>query len=173
MTLFEQIQLQLQIIGLQIQRVFLESQNKEFKKTIPNLPNPIWIIVHHEAGNSSFNGVNEYHKQKWGFKSSLGFYCGYQYFIEFSGKTYQARLDNEEGAHTVGFNKCSIGICLQGNTDLKDITEWQKIALKKLIDKKKLEYVITNNKIEGHRHFSNTACPGERAYRWLIENYPS
>ena len=34
-------------------------------------------------------------------KSHFGFWCGYGYYIEKDGKLYQARYDDEEGAHTI------------------------------------------------------------------------
>ena len=38
---------------------------------MPNLNDPRYIIIHHGAGQLNFEQVNEYHKGKWGFKSSL------------------------------------------------------------------------------------------------------
>ena len=125
-----------------------------------------------------FERVNESHKNKWGFKSSLGFYIGYHYFIEYSGKVYQGRQDNEEGAHTVGpiphyYNRGSIGICLQGNTNNKAPTKEQLKSLAVLIDKKKRQYSIANDKVLGHKEVAATECPGMNLWHWLIRNYPS
>ena len=95
-NLLEKAKLQLLILQLQLRVMFLKQ-----KLTIPNLPEPKIVMVHHGAGNLDFEGVNRYHKGKWGFKSSLGFYIGYPKFIEFNGKLYIGRRDNEEGAHCV------------------------------------------------------------------------
>ena len=56
---------------------------------------PQWVIVHHtgptaydpkaDTSHHTFEDVNEYHRQKWDFKSSLGYYIGYHYFIEKDG----------------------------------------------------------------------------------------
>ena len=150
----QQLKLQLKVLMLQLQVLLLRK-----KLTIPNLDNPTKIIIHHGGGWLDFKGVNDYHKKLWGFKSSLGYYAGYQYFIERTGKVYQARADNEEGAHTRGYNKKSIGMCLMGNGDEKDFTEFQYNSLKKLIEEKKDQYGIT--KIYPHSAFSKTICPSD------------
>jgi len=84
-----------------------------------------WLILHHTAGiarnpnydsyNSTFEQVDAYHKSLWNFKSELGHFIGYQFFIEWSGKITQGRSETETGAHTIGQNNNSIGICLAGN----------------------------------------------------------
>ena len=61
------------------------------------------IILHHTADASrepQFDKVNNYHRDKWNFRSSLGKYMGYTYFIERDGTLIKARADTEEGAHT-------------------------------------------------------------------------
>src|SRR3990167_2600728 len=98
--MIQKIILQLQILQLQLRIMLLKE-----KLTVPNLNDPRYIIIHHGAGPLNFEQVNEYHKNKWGFRSSLGYYIGYQYFISYSGRVYQGRADNEEGAHTLMFNK--------------------------------------------------------------------
>ena len=118
------------------------------------------IVVHHEAGSNGFYGVNEYHRKLWNFRSSLGFYIGYQYYIDKTGKTWQGRADNETGAHTIGQNDNSIGICLEGNFNNVRPTPPQMIALKNLINKKMTEYSIPPANIAGHRMFANKDCPG-------------
>lgn len=156
--MLEKLKLQLKILQLQLEVLLLQK-----KKTIPNLNDPKHIIIHHGAGSLNFEQVNEYHKGKWGFQSSLGYYIGYQYFISYSGRVYQGRSDTEEGAHTIGYNKCSIGICLQGDFSKEQMTEGQLTALEKLVAEKKLRYNI--GVVNGHRDFSNTSCPGQNLYQ--------
>ena len=163
------LQLQIQIAQIQLQILLF---NK--KLTVPNLPGPKYIVLHHGAGSLDFNGVNEYHKQKWGFKSSLGFFIGYQYFIEYSGKVYQGRADNERAAHTVEasrpywWNDNSIGICLQGNFEEEYPTEVQLKSLEELLNKKMAEYKISRVGIFGHRNIAATLCPGKNLFSWLL-----
>lgn len=160
--MLEKLKLQLKILQLQLEVLILQR-----KKTIPNLEKPRFIIIHHGGGDWGFEQVNKYHTDKWGFISSLGYGIGYQYFISYSGKVYQGRADNEEGAATIGYNKCSINCCLQGNMNEEEPTLAQLTALEKLVKEKKEKYNIL--KVNGHRDFSNTACPGKNLYQ-LISN---
>lgn len=122
---------------------------------------PNFIIVHHEYGFNGFASVNEYHRQLDFPESSLGFFCGYQYYIDLLGVITQARKDDEMGAHTVGMNDRSIGICVMGNGDIARPTAPQMIALKNLILKKMTEWAIHPNNIAGHRKFASyKSCPG-------------
>ena len=82
------------------------------------------------------------------------------------GRVYQGRADNEEGAHTIGYNKQSVGICLQGNFEEEEPTPTQMDALKKLVKEKKESYNISV--VNGHRNFSNTSCPGNNLYKLII-----
>ncbi len=122
---------------------------------------PLSIILHHELGNNGFYGVNDYHRQLWNFKSSLGFYIAYQYYIDHLGVVYQGRADDEEGAHTIGRNLDSIGICLAGNFDISRPTEAQLVSLKSLILRKMTQWTIHPNNIFGHRIYASyKSCPG-------------
>lgn len=159
--MLEKLKLQLKILQLQLEVLLLQR-----KKTIPNLDEPKYIIIHNGGGDWSFEQVNKHHTDKWGFISSLGYGIGYQYFISYSGRVYQGRADTEEGAHTIGYNKTSIGICLQGNMMNEEPTLAQLTALEKLVKEKKLRYNIL--KVNGHRDFSNTTCPGQNLYQIII-----
>lgn len=159
--MLEKIKLQLKILQLQLEVLILQR-----KKTIPNLDTPKYIIIHHGGGTFNFDQVNKHHTDKWGFISSLGYGIGYQYWISYTGRIYQGRRDTETGAHTIGYNRNSIGICLQGNMDIDEPTPAQLEALAKLVKQKKGEYNITT--IHGHRNFSATSCPGDKLYKLIV-----
>jgi hypothetical protein len=132
---------------------------------------PLYLIIHHTGGvdtdpladtsEQSFSVVNEYHRQKWNFRSSLGYYIGYHYYIDKSGKVTQGRKDTDEGAHTIGMNLQSIGCCMAGNFDVTKPTEAQCEALKSLIANKMQEYGISIECVVPHRHFANKTCYGK------------
>ena len=157
---------QLKIIVLQLQVLLTHA-----KLTIPNLPGPKEIVVHYGAGNLTFEQVNIYHRRKWGFKSSLGFYIGYTVFIDFDGIVHKGRADNERGAHCVEkgrpnyWNDNALGPCLQG--DGTNHTEAQLKSLKKYLDRKRIKYGIPYSKVHGHRDIKSTACPSDKVYNWL------
>jgi hypothetical protein len=74
----------------------------EFRKNIPSS-----IILHSTRGYPEFEDVLDCHKNK---KKWSG--MGYHLFISESGIISQGRPFDVEGAHTLGFNANSIGICI-------------------------------------------------------------
>ena len=157
----------LKILLLQLQKLLGR------KITIPNLPGPKHIMVHYEAGNLGFNGVNRYHRMLWGFKSSLGFYCGYHDFMELDAKIYKARADNEEAAHCVEpgrpgyWNKNALSICVMG--DNTKFTEEMKSELRKYLDKKRIKHGIPYSEVYTHEEIKPTVCPGSKIHNWVMD----
>jgi len=147
------------------------------KKTFAGLSGPKHIVVHCDGGNWTFKQVDDYHRRKWGFISSLGYGCGYHYYDSINGLLTQARADNEEAAHCVQYkpyyrkdywNRNSIGICLQ-NDAIKDPTREQMRTLEKLLDEKCAKYGIPKSEIYGHRQFINKECPGDYLMEFIKE----
>lgn len=127
---------------------------------------PEYIIVHHTGGTNAdpladtshhtFKIVDDYHK-------SLGWESiGYHYFIEKDGALNAGRAETRHGAHTVGYNQKSIGICLAGNFDLTLPTEEQIKTLTILIKDIRTRYEIPTEKIIPHRKFANKTCYGNK-----------
>lgn len=141
---------------------------------------PAYLIVHHTGGTNAlplvdtshhtFSMVNADHKARWNFKSSLGYYIGYHYFIEKNGTVTQGRADSDEGAHTINYNTKSIGICMAGNFDSTLPTEAQIDALKTLLKAKMAQYMIPIDKVVPHRRFAVKSCYGNKlSDSWLKE----
>lgn len=133
---------------------------------------PKYIIVHHTGGTDTnpladtshhtFDIVNSWHKKLWEFKSSLGYYIGYHYFIDKQGNIKQGRADTDEGAHTIGMNESSIGICLAGNFDATLPTKEQEKSLGKLLSELCKKHGIPLGNIVPHRAFAQKTCYGKR-----------
>lgn len=125
-----------------------------------------YIVIHHtltDRDTTSFEAVNNYHKSLWNFKSSLGHYIGYHYFITADGKVYQGRNDWEAGAHCYQDNKNydSIGVCLTGNFDTEEPSSAQLKSLKQLLDDLSLKHGIIRDNIKFHRDYAGyKSCPG-------------
>lgn len=127
---------------------------------------PQYIIVHHTGGtdkdpladtsNHTAAQVDFYHKSK-GWDG-----IGYNWFIEKDGRVVKGRDEAKTGAHTIGYNEKSIGICLAGNFDKTLPTDAQVASLKKLLEEKMLQYNIPSDKIVPHRTFANKTCYGKR-----------
>ncbi len=148
---------------------------------------PEYIIVHHSGGtdanpladssNFTFDQCNELHRKNWDFKSSYGYYIGYHYYISKEGKVKQGRAHMDDGAHTIGKNQSSIGVCLAGNFDATLPTDEQTLALKRLLLRLMAELNIPASKIVPHRTFANKTCYGKRlgddwARNLVIEKAP-
>lgn len=133
---------------------------------------PKYLIIHHTGGSDSnpladssnftFEQCNEQHEKSFNFISSLGYYVGYQYYISKDGVVKQARADDEEGAHTIGYNTQSIGICLAGNFDSTLPTEAQKYTLANLMTVLTHQYSIPISNVVPHRKFAVKTCYGKK-----------
>ena len=119
---------------------------------------PEYLVIHHTTVDSyqnQYSTVNEYHKSLGFPISRLGQYCGYHKFIERNGAIITARHDDERGAHTIGSNERSIGVCLAGNFDISFPTQAQIKAVQEL----EVIYLLP---VKWHREVQeNRTCPGK------------
>lgn len=126
--------------------------------------NPEVIVVHHEAGNQGFDGVNKMHKDKWNFESELGYFIGYQWYFDKNRGWIQGRAEDEEGAHTLGgWNRKAIGICFQGNYEFESF-EYQEEFKKKIKD---IRGRWGDLPIKMHGELWDTKCPGENLKEFI------
>ena len=101
--------------------------------------------------------IDTWHRQR-GFKS-----IGYHYVINRQGGVEIGRPESVTGAHTIGHNLDSIGICLAGGKRADEpkpdsnFTLSQLNALKLVIDSLLLKY--PGAKVFGHRDFAPRDCP--------------
>lgn len=127
-------------------------------------------ILHYEGHPphkqpATFEQVNAYHKSLGFPKSSLGFYIGYNYWVERDGTIKQGRIDGEKGAHTIGHNN-EIGTSFSGNLP----TLAQKIAIKAHLIKKYEEHKMSLKDIGPHRQFqANRTCYGPLPDDWAMD----
>ena len=131
-----------------------------------------YVIVHHCGGTDenpkadssryTVSQCNTDHKVRFNMKSSLGWYVGYTYYIDFFGKVTQCRKEGEEGAHCKGYNSTSIGICLAGNFDVKIPSEAQKKSLTSLLNRIVSQYKLDPENVVPHRKFAKKSCFGNR-----------
>lgn len=120
------------------------------------------IIVHcsatPEGKDFTTAQIREWHLAR-GFSD-----IGYHYVIYRDGSIHAGRAESKIGAHCVGHNSNSIGVCYiggevaDGSHVPKDTrTPAQKAALVKLLKELKAKY--PKSTIHGHREFANKACP--------------
>lgn len=114
---------------------------------------PISVIIHHTAvDNLTPENINEDHKRR-GYGG-----IGYHFYIRKDGSVYRGREEKLEGAHTIGRNYDSIGICIEGNFENEELSETQERSLVMLIADMIIKYNISD--IIGHKDEYQTLCPG-------------
>ena len=115
---------------------------------------PKYIIIHHAASSRcTIEDIHSWHLAK-GWAG-----CGYHFFVNKAGKIFEGRPIKANGAHTVGQNTKSIGICLEGDFTKEKPSKEQIKALQELVAYLQVEYDIDNSHIKGHSDFNATLCP--------------
>jgi len=119
------------------------------------------IIVHcaatREGRDFTVEDITRWHKAR-GFAT-----IGYHYVIYRDGSIHEGRPLEQIGAHCVGHNKHSIGICYiggcasDGKTPKDTRTPEQKEAMLSLLRRLKAQF--PNATIHGHRDYVAKACP--------------
>jgi len=142
---------------------------------------PTKLIAHHVGGtvlstkadtsHHTAEIIDAWHRTRWpGFTSKVYknnqgefFHVGYHVVIEADGTIVHTRAYSEEGAHTVGMNNSSIGVCLTGNFDVMYPTKEQLESFKKLWKEIKTAFPsLTVYDIVPHRTYSTKSCFGSK-----------
>lgn len=129
------------------------------------------IIIHCSATKEGVgfcaSDIDQWHKDR-------GWKCiGYHFVIGLEGTIEKGREIDEVGAHCLGQNKNSIGICYIGGLDkmgrAKDTrTQEQKEALSALCERLHEEYPEAT--FHGHKEFEKGKdCPCFEVQEWLKE----
>ncbi len=130
--------------------------NKDFKWASKLLERRCtkYIIIHHRAGDGDADSIHQTHlKNGWAG-------IGYHFYVRKSGEILKGRPIGTVGAHTVGKNAMSIGVCFEGNFEVeKTMSSPQQKSGRELIAYLKTLY--PKAEIKRHRDFQATACPGQ------------
>ena len=120
------------------------------------------IILHCSATPASRDiGAKEI--RDWHVKGNGWQDIGYHFVIRRSGDIESGRPMDQAGAHCIGHNATSVGICLvggvkeDGKTPEDNFTDAQFDMLAELI--RALRVIRPKTKIYGHNEFANKACP--------------
>lgn len=136
------------------EEINIQNIQYKWKEELENNNEPIILIYHHTAiKNISPLEIDELHKNK-GWNG-----IGYHYYIRKDGSIYTGRDEESVGSHTKGYNKVSIGVCLEGNFEEEYLTESQMKSLEQLSVYLCLKYDIKD--ILPHRELGKTLCPGK------------
>lgn len=131
-----------------------------------------FLVVHGSATQASMDvtvkDIDRWHREK-GWRM-----VGYHFVITRQGVVQMGRPLEWSGAHALGFNDKSLGICMVGGADAKGKSENnytldQFAALGELLLNLQSEY--PGAKIVGHRDLpgNTTACPGFDVQKWAKE----
>lgn len=152
--------------------------------------NPTHIFIHHTAVSykknpDQANATNNYHKSKWGIKSKLGFYGGYNAEVSMLGRLTTFRKDGERtvAQYVAKPNEVfknedlndgrAISICLDGNFDIEEPTLEQCVTTLKWVKEKMAKYGIAKENVHLHRLVSPKSCAGKKipddVFGYLLE----
>lgn len=120
------------------------------------------IVIHHShtlGGNAG--SFREYHKSRgWD-------HIGYHYIIgngngSEDGLIEKGREEKAVGAHVLGYNQNSLGICLIGDFNEASPTQKQLSSLSGLLKEIMQRYSLRREAVSVHNHYNNqTSCPGK------------
>ena len=120
--------------------------------------NPHTIVVHHLEAEGSIwtvQFVHNMHIREQGWNG-----IGYHFYIRTDGTIYTGRPTHMIGAHCLGANTNTIGVCFEGDfmkkTYLPDAQYQAFCELKEYLEK---QYNRTFQ-VKGHRELSSSECPG-------------
>lgn len=125
------------------------------------------IVIHHADMLGSVEDIHKLHlKQGW---SGIG----YHFYVRKDGQIYRGRPEKKQGAHCIGENNRSIGVCFEGRYDLPStMPDVQLAAGKELI--KHLREKYPQVELFKHSELFATACPGRYfPYDELIKDTPA
>lgn len=128
-----------------------------------------YIVVHCSATRPSqdidADTIDQWHKER-GFDS-----IGYHYVIKRNGQIELGRSEDQQGAHALGYNHNSLGVCLVGGVKQDDyqaaennFTDEQWQSFEKLISD--LEEKYLGVKLIGHNEISKKFCPSFDVQQW-------
>lgn len=130
-----------------------------------------YIVVHCSATKASQRNVDVKEIDKWHRQRGM-FRVGYHYVIKRDGEIQQGRALHQPGAHAIGWNHISWGVCLVGGLDEAgepedNFTLDQYHSLAMLLDE--LKHKAPQAEIIGHRDLPRVkkACPCFDVRAWL------
>ncbi|NVJ61490.1 MAG: N-acetylmuramoyl-L-alanine amidase [Gammaproteobacteria bacterium] len=125
---------------------------------------PEYIVIHTAAfkgSNCDASRIDEWHKARgW---SGIGYHfviLNDKHDSKPDGKVEVGRVENVVGAHTLGINSKSLGICCVGHGDHSDFTEAQYSSLETLVHQLMQKYAISLNNVIGHREINDLIQKG-------------
>lgn len=128
--------------------------NYNWNGTLKSRKRTDYIVLHHaEASSCSVMDIDKWHKSN-GWTG-----IGYHFFVRKNGEIYRGRPIDKEGAHVLGKNSVSLGICAEGSFLRERMNEVQKKSICELLVYLKDKF-YPNAQIVGHGEVGDSNCPG-------------
>ena len=112
-----------------------------------------YIVVHHAAAEGPAEAVHAAHLGR-GWSG-----IGYHFYVRLDGTVYAGRPLGTIGAHTAGYNSRSVGVCFEGNFELRTMPTEQLAAGRELLAY--LRGLYPKARVVRHKDLDATACPGK------------
>lgn len=139
------------------------------------------VVIHHwfkpvavpgltlEEEMALMRSVENFHVKERGWSA-----IGYNFCVFPSGRIYEGRGWNIQGAHTTGANRESVGIALAIDGQTTEPTPAMIMGVQKLLAAGVSEgWLRAPLHIRGHRDYKETSCPGDLVYARLSDFQPS
>lgn len=113
-----------------------------------------YIILHHRAGEGDADSIHK------GHIASGWTGIGYHFYVRKDGSVFRGRPQEMVGAHCVGYNLTSVGVCFEGNYQTeRTMPPAQLQAGMELVSYLKGLYPCAA--VKRHKDFMATVCPGQ------------
>lgn len=126
----------------------------EFNGPLARRKATYYIVLHHAGKQTcSVEDVHRWHLER-GWAG-----IGYHYFVRKGGVIYRGRPSDAVGAHCLGYNEISVGICAEGDFEQESMGVRQLTALRRLVYAVRQDY--PHARVVGHKDLARTLCPGK------------
>ncbi|KAJ8687422.1 hypothetical protein QAD02_023216 [Eretmocerus hayati] len=141
----------------------------EARTELDEIPPPYVIIIHTVTEFcitileciENVQGIQDYHMRGLNYND-----IGYNFLIGGDGSVFVGLGWNIQGAHTLGYNRNSLGIAFIGNFMHDNATSNQIQAAEKLLKFSVKDHKLAENyKLMGQRQVSANLSPGENLYK--------
>ncbi|XP_053624693.1 peptidoglycan-recognition protein LE-like isoform X3 [Plodia interpunctella] len=135
-----------------------------------------WVIIAHTATENCYSQTECVLRvrliQMFHMESRKWDDIGYNFLVGGDGSAYYGRGWDIQGAHTLGYNKYSIGIGFVGTFNNVSPSDKQLEACKKLLQLGvQLGKLSKDYKLLAHRQLQSTLSPGDKLYN-IIKTWP-
>ncbi|MEM9108585.1 MAG: peptidoglycan recognition family protein [Planctomycetota bacterium] len=131
------------------------------------------LTIHHDGMDPSYltnksavgeriEQIRKYHvgENRWGD-------IGYHYIVDRSGRVWEGRPIQYQGAHVRNNNEHNIGILVLGNFDRQSPSNAQLKSLFNTTDALTQHHRIKTNLVRSHQEINKTACPGKNLQKHM------